>query len=44
MTNLVTQSIKLPLKQTKIALRDQMDPALVADNAVDLNLKLMKWR
>jgi len=42
--NLPVQAIKLPLKQTKIALRDQMDPALVADNAVDLNLKLMKWR
>ena len=25
-------------------MKDQLDPKVIAENAVDLNLKLMKWR
>ena len=32
------------LKGTVITLKDQMDPKVIAEEAVDLNLKLMKWR
>lgn len=32
------------LKETVIELKDQLDPKVISENAVDLNLKLMKWR
>jgi len=32
------------LKETVIGLKDQLDPKVISENAVDLNLKLMKWR
>lgn len=31
-------------KTVTITLKDQMDPKVIAEEAVDLNLKLMKWR
>jgi ubiquitin-like modifier-activating enzyme ATG7 len=34
----------LTVKETVIGLKEQMDPKVIAENAVDLNLKLMKWR
>jgi ubiquitin-like modifier-activating enzyme ATG7 len=33
-----------PLRQVQIELKRQMDPASLAEQAVGLNLKLMKWR
>ena len=27
-----------------IGLKEQLDPKVISENAVDLNLKLMKWR
>jgi ThiF family len=32
------------LRSTIITLKDQLDPKVIAEEAVDLNLKLMKWR
>lgn len=32
------------IKNFTITLKDQMDPKIIAEEAVDLNLKLMKWR
>jgi len=32
------------IKGVTITLKDQMDPKVIAEEAVDLNLKLMKWR
>jgi ubiquitin-like modifier-activating enzyme ATG7 len=32
------------IKGHTITLKDQMDPKVIAEEAVDLNLKLMKWR
>ena len=32
------------IKSHTITLKDQMDPKVIAEEAVDLNLKLMKWR
>ena len=32
------------IKRNVVCLKDQLDPKVIAENAVDLNLKLMKWR
>jgi ubiquitin-like modifier-activating enzyme ATG7 len=32
------------VKTHVITLKDQLDPKVIAEEAVDLNLKLMKWR
>lgn len=32
------------IKGYTITLKDQLDPKIIAEEAVDLNLKLMKWR
>lgn len=32
------------IKGITITLKDQLDPKVIAEEAVDLNLKLMKWR
>jgi hypothetical protein len=36
---------KLPeLKGIVINMKEHLDPKVISENAVDLNLKLMKWR
>lgn len=32
------------IKGTVLSLKEQLDPKAIAEQAVDLNLKLMKWR
>lgn len=32
------------MKGVTVTLKDQLDPKVIAEEAVDLNLKLMKWR
>ena len=32
------------IKETVLSLKEQLDPKAIAEQAVDLNLKLMKWR